>query len=73
MDKEVKIDTEYISLSNLLQIGDIVSTGGQAKLIIQDNLVKVNGEVCTQRSKKIYPGDNVHVLLEPQTKLTVVN
>ena len=72
MNKEVQIDTEYISLSNLLQLADVVSTGGQAKLIIQDNLVMLNGEICTQRGKKIYPDDHIHVLLEPETDITVV-
>ena len=72
MKKEVKIDTEYISLDKLLQLADVVSTGGQAKLIIQDHLVQVNDEICTQRGKKIYPSDKVNVLLEPKTEVTVV-
>ena len=72
MHKEVKIDTEYIALDKLLQLADVVGTGGQAKLIIQDGLIKVNDEHCDQRGKKIYPGDEVHVLIEPQTKITLV-
>lgn len=71
MQREVKINTEYISLSNLLQLADIVGSGGQAKLIIQDKLVQVNDEWCTQRGKKIYPGDHVQVFLEPETEITV--
>ena len=71
MHKEVNIDTEYISLTNLLQIADVVGTGGQAKLIIQDKLVKLNGETCTQRGKKVYPGDKVEVVLEPKTEITI--
>ena len=41
----------------LLKFGGALSTGGQAKLVIQDGLVKVNGEVCTMRGKKMRPGD----------------
>ncbi|MCF7885255.1 MAG: RNA-binding S4 domain-containing protein [Candidatus Marinimicrobia bacterium] len=71
MKRHVEIDTEYIKLSNLLQLADVVGTGGQAKLIIQDRLVKVNDEWCTQRGRKIYPGDKVNVILEPATEITV--
>jgi ribosome-associated protein len=71
MHKEVSIDTDYIKLSSLLQLADVVSTGGQAKLIIQDRLVQVNQEWCTQRGRKIYPGDEVRVFLEPETEITI--
>ena len=64
---KIKIDTEFIRLDALLKFGGALSTGGQAKLVIQDGLVKVNGEVCTMRGKKMRPGDIVeyeHVLYE---------
>ncbi|HMA61471.1 MAG TPA: RNA-binding S4 domain-containing protein [bacterium] len=70
-EKHIKIDTEYIQLAKLLQLADVVSTGGQAKLIIQDELVKVNDEWCTQRGRKIYPDDRVDVYLEPGMKITI--
>ncbi|MBO4853634.1 MAG: RNA-binding S4 domain-containing protein [Oscillospiraceae bacterium] len=55
----VEITTEYIKLQDLLKLAAAVPTGGAAKLAIQDGLVLVNGEVCTQRGKKIRPGDDV--------------
>ncbi|HHW45663.1 MAG TPA: RNA-binding S4 domain-containing protein [Clostridiales bacterium] len=57
--ERVKIKGEYIKLDSLLKLTAAVSTGGQAKLEIQSGNVKVNGEVCTMRGKKLYPGDSV--------------
>ena len=57
--KIIKITTEYIKLQDLLKLASATSTGGEAKNVIQDGLVCVNGEVCTQRGKKIRPGDKV--------------
>lgn len=54
----VKITTENIRLDSALKLSNAVSTGGQAKWIIQDELVKVNGEVCTSRGKKLFEGDS---------------
>ena len=57
MRKEnIYIDTEYIKLDNLLKLGGF-GTGGQAKQLIQNGGVKVNGEVCTMRGKKMRVGD----------------
>lgn len=53
----IKIDTEFIRLDNLLKLAGAVDTGGAAKFIIQDGQVKVNGEVCTMRGKKMRKGD----------------
>ncbi len=55
--KEVKITTENIRLDAALKLSNAISTGGQAKMIIQDSLVKVNGEICTSRGKKLSDGD----------------
>ncbi len=55
----IPITTEFIKLQDLLKLADLVSTGGEAKLRILDGEVKVNGEVCTQRGKKLRPGDIV--------------
>ena len=60
----IRIDTEFIKLDSLLKLSGIAMTGGQAKIIIQNGDVKVNGEVCTQRGKKIRPGDKVSAFLE---------
>lgn len=55
----VPIQTEYIPLDNLLKLTGAVMTGGQAKHDIQSGQVKVNGDVCLQRGKKLRPGDRV--------------
>lgn len=55
----VKIHTEYIKLDDLLKFAGILGSGGQAKAVILDGLVKVNGEVCTMRGKKLRGGEIV--------------
>lgn len=57
--ENITITTEYIKLQDLLKFANAVSTGGEAKNIIQDGLVSVNGEVCTMRGRKLRPGDTV--------------
>ncbi len=52
-----KIDTDFIKLDSFLKMNDAVQTGGHAKIVIQGGEVKVNGEVCLQRGKKIRKGD----------------
>ena len=52
-----KIDTPFIRLDAFLKLCDAVQTGGHAKLVIQNEEVRVNGEICTQRGKKLYVGD----------------
>ena len=56
---EIKIDTEFIKLDQLMKYASMVKTGGEAKMLIAQELVLVNGEICTQRRKKIRPGDEV--------------
>lgn len=55
----IKITTEFIKLDALLKFASLVGSGGEAKNLIQDGQVLVNGEVCTMRGKKIRPGDTV--------------
>lgn len=57
--KEIKIDTEFIKLDQLMKYASMVQTGGEAKMIIAQGLVLVNGEICTQRGKKIRVNDQV--------------
>ncbi len=57
--EKIKIDTEFIKLDSLLKFAALVATGGEAKLVISEGMVKVNGEVCTMRGKKIRSGDKV--------------
>ena len=54
---QVSISTEFIKLESAMKLANIIPTGGTAKLEIQDGNVLVNGEVCTMRGKKLYPGD----------------
>lgn len=53
----IEISEEFIRLDNLLKFAGIAPTGGQAKFIIQNGEIKVNGEVCTMRGKKMRAGD----------------
>lgn len=53
----VTIDTEYIKLQDAMKLANAVGSGGEAKILIQDGQVSVNGEVCTMRGKKLRPGD----------------
>lgn len=55
----ILITTEFIKLQDLLKFGNLVSTGGEAKQLILDGQVTVNGEECLMRGKKIRPGDIV--------------
>ena len=54
----IKIDSEYIKLQDLMKFCGLVGTGGEAKIVIQNGEVKVNGEVCTMRGKKLRSGDS---------------
>ena len=53
----VPISTEFIKLESAMKLMNIVPSGGSAKLEIQEGFVIVNGEACTMRGKKLYPGD----------------
>ena len=62
MEKELcPIKTEYIKLDALLKFANILPSGGEAKVAIQEGAVLVNGEVCTMRGKKLRPGDKVRI------------
>ena len=56
---EVKIQTEFIKLDSFLKFCGAASLGSEAKMYVLDELVKVNGEVCTQRGKKLRVDDTV--------------
>lgn len=60
-NQQVKIETEFIKLDSLLKFAGAVETGGQAKEMITQGQVSLNGEVCTMRGKKIRPGDRVTI------------
>jgi len=59
--EEIKIETEFIKLDQFLKLCGVAQTGGQAKMIIADGLVVVNGEVSLQRGKKIRKDDKIIV------------
>ena len=56
---EIEITTEFIKLDALLKFAALVGTGGEAKFVVAEGLVKVNGETCTMRGKKLRAGDTV--------------
>lgn len=57
--EKAEITSPFIRLESLLKLEAMAGTGGEAKLVIQDGGFRVNGEVCTQRGKKLRPGDVV--------------
>ena len=59
--ENIEITTEYIKLQDLLKLAAAVQTGGEAKLVIQEGDVTVNGEVCTMRGKKCRAGDVIEL------------
>lgn len=67
--EEIQIRTEFIKLQDLLKFAGAVETGGDAKLIIQEGRVSVNGEICTMRGKKMRPGDCA--VIDGETELVV--
>lgn len=57
--EKIFIKEDFIRLDSAMKLANLVVTGGHAKIVIQDGEVKVNGEVCTMRGKKLYKGDKV--------------
>ncbi len=53
----IQIKDNYIKLGQAMKLGSMVSSGVEAKIVIQDGQVEVNGETCTMRGKKLVPGD----------------
>ena len=59
MSEQIEIDSAYIKLDSFLKLANLVMSGGEAKQVIQDGLVTVNGQVEERRGRKLYPGDTV--------------
>ena len=57
----VQIHTEFIKLQQVLKLAGMVGQGSDVKVLLQEGIVKVNGQVATERGKKIHPGDVVEV------------
>lgn len=70
MQKEtVEITTEFITMDKLLKFSGVADTGGQAFLMVEDGVVRLNGQLVTEKRKKVYPGDVVNI--DDQIELTV--
>lgn len=66
--EKVKVSPPFIKLEQFLKFANIAETGGMAKLMIQDGIVTVNGEVCMMRGKKLYNNDIVAVNFDEETE-----
>ena len=69
--ESITITTEYIKLDQFLKFAGVVGSGAEAKLLIGDGLVTVNGEICTMRGKKLRPGDTV--VFDDELSFTICN
>lgn len=67
--EEIKITTEYIKEDAFLKFTGLCATGGQAKWMIEEGQVTINGEICTQRGKKLHKGDEVAVAGGPTYRI----
>jgi len=72
MDTRIQLESEFILLAALLKLAGVVGSGGEAKRLIQDGLVQVNGEADTRRGAKIRPGDVVSIEVDPPVRISVV-
>jgi len=69
--KQIAITTEFIKLDSFLKFAGVCETGGEAKILIQEGQVSVDGETCTMRGKKLYPGMTVQVA-DDETQYEVI-
>jgi ribosome-associated protein len=70
MQKEtVEITTEFITMDKLLKFSGVADTGGQAFLMVEDGVVRLNGQLVTEKRKKVHSGDVVNI--DDQIELTV--
>ena len=72
MDTRIQLESEFILLAALLKLAAVVGSGGEAKRLIQDGLVQVNGVADTRRGAKIRPGDVVSIEVDPPVRISVV-
>ena len=70
MQKEqIAIITEFITMDKLLKFSGVADTGGQAFLMVEDGIIKLNGKLVTEKRKKVFPGDVVNI--DNQIELTI--
>jgi len=59
--KEIKIQTEYITLGQLLKFANVIQSGGETKPFLEANKIFVNNEPENRRGRKLYPGDKINI------------
>lgn len=69
--EKIIIETEYINLMQVLKLANIVMSGGEVKMLVDQAMVRVNGELETRYRRKLYPGDKI--IVDDQIELMVVN
>ncbi len=72
---EVEIKTEFIKVSQLLKLANVISQGSDVRILLDEGLIKHNGNIISERGKKIYRGDVVEVLKSeytPNEKIKVI-
>ena len=70
MQKEqIAIITEFITMDKLLKFSGVADTGGQAFLMVENGIIKLNGKLVTEKRKKVFPGDIVNI--DNQIELTI--
>ena len=67
--EEIRITTEFIKADAFLKFAGVCVTGGQAKWMIEEQMVLVNGEICTQRGKKLHKQDVVEIIDGPSFRI----
>ena len=65
----IAITTDFITMDKLLKFSGVADTGGQAFLMVEDGIIKLNGKLVTEKRKKVFPGDVVNI--DEQIELTV--
>ena len=71
-DSTFRIHTEYIDLLQFLKATGIAATGGEAKMLVDEGFIRVNGEDESRRRRKLRPGDRVDVALDPAESWGIV-
>lgn len=69
--EEIAIKTEFITMDTLLEFSGVADTGGQAFLMVEDGIIKLNGKLVTEKRKKVFPGDVVNI--DDQIELTIIS
>ncbi|MHC4953193.1 MAG: RNA-binding S4 domain-containing protein [Planctomycetota bacterium] len=72
MNTTIQLDTEYIALAAALKLAGVVGSGGEAKHLIREGLVHLNGSTETRRGAKVRPGDAILVNADPPLRISVV-